>query len=45
LSKGSYSGAVTISAIGVSDILPISIPVQLIVVDDVFPVHLPLMVR
>ena len=42
LSNGVYSGTVTISAIGISDVSPVSTQVQLIVVDELFPVYLPL---
>jgi len=42
LSNGVYSGTVTISAIGISGVLPVSTQVQLIVVDELFPIYLPL---
>lgn len=45
LSEGLYSGAVTISAIDGASAMPVSVPVQLIVVDELYPVYLPLAQR
>jgi uncharacterized protein YkwD len=42
LSNGSYLGAVTISATGVSGVQPVTVGVRLIVVDELLPVYLPL---
>jgi hypothetical protein len=42
LSNGVYTGTVTVSAVGISDVPPVSTQVQLIVVDQLFPVYLPL---
>jgi len=41
LNNGAYSGTLEISATGISGISPVSIPVQLLVVDDLFPHYLP----
>jgi uncharacterized protein YkwD len=45
LGDGLYLGTITISAIDNYSVLPVSVPVQMIVVDDVFPVNLPLILR
>lgn len=45
LSNGVYSGVVTISAVGVLGVSPVSAQVQLIVVDELFPAYLPLIQR
>jgi uncharacterized protein YkwD len=45
LGNGLYSGTVTISALDTSALLPVSVPVQLIVVDNLFPLYLPLIQR
>ncbi len=45
LGFGRYAGTVTISAMGTSALQPVSVPVQLIVVDDLFPLYLPLIQR
>jgi uncharacterized protein YkwD len=42
LNIGLYTGSVTISAVEISGVSPVSIPVQLIVADEVFPFYLPL---
>jgi hypothetical protein len=41
LSNGLYLGTVTISAIGISDVPPVQVQVELIVVDELFPIYLP----
>jgi uncharacterized protein YkwD len=41
LGHGLYTASVTISAVGATGIAPVSIPVQLIVVDELFPAYLP----
>lgn len=43
LANGSYLGAVTITPVGLPDSDPVSVPVQLFVVDSVHFVHLPLL--
>ena len=45
LNNGLYTGSVTISAVNISGVSPVSIPVQLLVVDEVFPFYLPLVSR
>jgi uncharacterized protein YkwD len=42
LDNGLYLGNVTISAVGSSSLQPVSVPVQLIVVDEIFSLYLPL---
>lgn len=42
LSNGSYMGAVTVTAVGLPNSEPISVPVQLIVADEIYDVYLPL---
>jgi hypothetical protein len=45
LSKGSYLGTVTVSAVGLPQVPPVSAQVHLIVADEVFQTHLPLIRR
>jgi len=45
LNNGLYLGTVTISSIGTSAVQPVSVPVQLLVVDQLFSVYLPLIQR
>jgi hypothetical protein len=45
LGSGLYSGTITISTVGNSTIQPVSVPVQLIVVDKMLPVYLPFIHR
>lgn len=41
LNNGQYLGTLTISAKGLSSVPPVSVPVQLFVVDQLFPIYLP----
>jgi hypothetical protein len=41
LGNGTYMGTVTVTAVGLSDGEPVSVPVQLIVVESVYYAHLP----
>jgi hypothetical protein len=45
LSNSIFSSNVTVQAIGIAGIAPVSVPVRLIVVDRLFPVYLPLTAR
>jgi uncharacterized protein YkwD len=42
LSSGEYAGTMTISAVGISGVAPVSAQVKLIVADVLFPVYLPI---
>jgi uncharacterized protein YkwD len=41
LGNGLYEGAVTISAVGVSGVPPVSVPIRLMVVEELFTVNMP----
>lgn len=45
LSSGAYTGTVTIFAVGLPEVPPVSAQVRLIVADDLFQTHLPLIQR
>jgi len=45
LSVGTYHGSLTVSAVGASDVMPVSVPVTLVVVEQLYPLYLPVVVK